>query len=81
MKPAAEIMTGASICSLIEESTEIAWNYLERTGQIEDRSVAYRQLSLIIAGLIKDGVTNRLRLSNYAIAAFERARKARCPVG
>jgi hypothetical protein len=61
---------------LIENSLQIAWDFLERSGEIADP----QQTAEILLGSIKTqilkGESRTLMLSNKAIAAFERHRKA-----
>jgi hypothetical protein len=57
---------------LLEESVQIAWEYLERTGAIDDPSDAIRFLSSTIEAMIRQGTSNRLLLSNRAISAYEK---------
>lgn len=60
-----------SLPQLLEESLQIAWDYLERTGQIADASLANRFLGHQIELLIRRGERRRLVLSNRAITAYE----------
>jgi hypothetical protein len=62
---------------LIENSIQIAWDYLERTGEIDDTAVASRFLSDYIEGLIRRGERRRLLLSNKAIIAYENFKQER----
>jgi hypothetical protein len=57
---------------LIEDSLQIAWNYLERTGELEDPEIASKFLIDAIELMIRQGVQNRLLRSNRAITAFQR---------
>jgi hypothetical protein len=59
-----------SLASLMEESLQIAWDYLERSGEIEDTWVASRFLGDAIASMIRQGQRSRLVLSNRAITAY-----------
>ena len=63
---------------LMEQSVEIAWNYLHLTGQVENPVDAYRELSATVAARMRQGVTSRLLLSNHAIGVYERAHAAGC---
>ncbi len=65
-----------SLASLMEESLQIAWDYLERTGEIEDNWVASRYLGDTIELMIRQGQRSRLVLSNRAITAYLRSRNA-----
>jgi hypothetical protein len=67
-----------SLPILMENSVQIAWDYLERTGEIEDAVAASRFLSDDIESMIRRGERRRLLLSNKAITAyrsFEQERK------
>jgi hypothetical protein len=50
----------------------IAWNYLDRTGQIYDSRAAVQRLSVIFARLSKDGIIHPLTLANRGISEYER---------
>jgi hypothetical protein len=63
-----------SLSQLLEESFQIAWEYLERTGELGDGATASRFLSDTIEALIRRGQRSRLALSNRAIAAYLRFR-------
>jgi hypothetical protein len=63
-----------SLSQLLEESFQIAWEYLERTGELGDGGVANRFLSDKIEAMIRRGERSRLALSNRAISAYQRLR-------
>jgi hypothetical protein len=65
-----------SLASLMEESLQIAWDYLERTGEIEDTWVASKYLGDAIELMIRQGQRSRLVISNRAITAYLRFRYA-----
>ena len=65
-----------SLASLMEESLQIAWDYLERTGEIEDNWLAGRYLGDAIELMIRQGQRSRLVLSNRAITAYLKFRNA-----
>ena len=65
-----------SLASLMEESLQIAWDYLERSGEIEDNWVASRYLGDAIELMIRQGQRSRLVLSNRAITAYLQFRDA-----
>ena len=65
-----------SLASLMEESLQIAWDYLERTGEIEDNWLASRYLGDAIELMIRQGQRSRLVLSNRAITAYLQFRDA-----
>lgn len=52
----------------------IAWDYLERTGELGDPDVASRVLMDSIEGLVRNGERRKLMLSNKAIDAYKRYR-------
>jgi len=60
-----------SLSQLLEDSFLIAWEYLERTGELGDRAIASRFLSDTIETMIRRGQQSRLILSNRAIAAYQ----------
>ncbi|MDB5603243.1 MAG: hypothetical protein JWP25_143 [Bradyrhizobium sp.] len=61
-----------SLGHVLEESFEIAWEYLDRTGEIDDPAVASRYLADTIELMIRRGQRSRLLLSNRAITAYQR---------
>lgn len=61
-----------SLSHLLEESFQIAWEYLERTGELGDGGTASRFLSDEIEVMIRRGERSRLALSNRAISAYQR---------
>jgi hypothetical protein len=63
-----------SLSQLLEDSFQIAWEYLERTGELNDDAAASRFLSDTIETMIRRGQRNRLALSNRAIGAYQRHR-------
>jgi hypothetical protein len=65
-----------SLSKLLEESFQIAWEYLERTGELGDGAVASRFLSDTIEAMIGRGQRSRLALSNRAISAYQRFRSS-----
>jgi hypothetical protein len=62
---------------LMENSLLIAWDYLERTGELGDPDVASRVLLDSIEGMIRNGELRKLMLSNKAIDAYRRYRADR----
>ena len=56
---------------LIDSSIEIAWDYLERTGELGDAMVAGRFLSDAIELMVRRGERRRLMLANRAITAYQ----------
>ena len=65
-----------SLSQLLEESFQIAWEYLERTGELGDGATASRFLSDVIETMIRRGQRSRLALSNRAISAYQRFRSS-----
>jgi hypothetical protein len=63
---------------LIESSIEIAWDYLERTGELGDAVVAARFLGDTIELMVRRGEHRRLMLANKAIAAYQQYRRQQC---
>jgi hypothetical protein len=63
-----------SLSQLLEDSFQIAWEYLERTGELGGDAAASRFLSDTIETMIRGGQRNRLALSNRAISAYQRSR-------
>jgi len=64
-----------SLAYLLEESFEIAWNYLAASGEIDDAVAANRFLGRTIELMIRAGQRNRLLLSNRAISAYQRVKR------
>jgi hypothetical protein len=62
---------------LMEFAVQIAWDYLEQTGQIDDGAFASRFLMNIVEDMIRKGERRRLLLSNRAIIAYERFKQER----
>jgi len=61
--------------TLVESSVEIAWDYLQRTGEI-DGGLSTRRF-LLRQKLFAEGVRSRLLLSNRAIMAYQSRRERR----
>jgi len=57
-----------SLSQLLEESVEIAWVYLQRTGELENDAARY--LSDVIEMMIRRGQRNRMFLANIAIIKY-----------
>jgi hypothetical protein len=62
---------GMSLSALLEQSFAIAWDYLEATGELENREVATRFLVDHIDTMIASGERRKLVLSNRAIDAYK----------
>jgi hypothetical protein len=56
---------------LMEKSIEIAWDFLERTGDLGDPQFAARFLADKVEAMIRQGERRRLILSNRAISAYQ----------
>jgi hypothetical protein len=63
-----------SLSQLLEESFQIAWEYLERTGELGDGAAASRFLSDTIEAMIRQGQRSRVALANRAISGCQRFR-------
>ena len=59
-----------SLSQLLEDSFQIAWEYLERSGELGDGASASRFLSDVIETMIRRGQRGRLALSNRAIGGL-----------
>lgn len=59
---------------LVENSIQIAWDYLERTGELGNPEVASQVLLDTIEMMIARGERRKLLLSNKAIDAYKRHR-------
>jgi hypothetical protein len=62
---------------LLEESVKIAFDFLERTGESDDVNDTCQFLVNKVGFMIAQGERNRLLLSNRAITAYQRYRRAR----
>lgn len=61
---------------LMENSIQIAWDYLEMTGEIDDAPMASQFLLDAIEHMVRKGERRRLILSNRAIMAYQRFKAA-----
>jgi hypothetical protein len=59
---------------LVENAIQIAWEYLEKTGQIDDPEITSWLLLDTIEHMVRCGERRGLVLSNGAITACERIR-------
>ena len=57
---------------IVENAAQIAWDFLERSGEITDAGEANHFLLLTIADLVRKGERRRLMLSKLAIGAYRR---------
>jgi hypothetical protein len=55
---------------LVENSIQIAWEYLAATGELGDAAYAGRFLSRVVEEMVRKGERRRLLLSNRAIDAY-----------
>ena len=62
---------------MLENSVQIALNYLERSGEIDDYEETCEFLVDNVAFMIRHGQHNKLLLANRAITAFQHYRTAR----
>ena len=60
---------------LMEYVVQIAWDYLERTGQIDDGAFTSRFLMTTVEDMMRQGERRRLLLSNRAITSYERLKR------
>jgi hypothetical protein len=61
---------------LMENSIQIAWDYLELTGDIDEPAATSRFLSDYLDGLIRRGERRLLILSNKAITAYRSLKRS-----
>jgi hypothetical protein len=61
---------------LIENSVQIAWDYLERAGEITEPGQTSNFLLGTITGLVRQGERRKLMLSNKAISAFQQFKES-----
>jgi hypothetical protein len=66
-----------SLPTLIEHSVQIAWDFLARTGELDDAAVASRFLVDDIELMVQRGERRRLLLSNKAIDDYRRFKRKR----
>jgi hypothetical protein len=62
---------------LLEEAKSIAWDFLDRSNEIDEPAETQQFLLDKIEFMISQGQRNKLLLSNRAIAAFREYKKAR----
>ena len=65
-----------SLSQLLEDSFQIAWEYLGRSGELGDGASASRFLSDVIETMIGRGQRNLLALANEAINVYQRSRSS-----
>ena len=62
---------------LLENAVQIALDYLDRAGEIDDYAETCQFLVSKVEFMMKQGQRNKLVLANRAISAFERDRSSR----
>ena len=62
---------------LMEEAIQIAWDYLERAGKIENAEFCSHVLLHSVETMMRQGIRSRLLLSNGAITQYMEALEAR----
>ena len=62
---------------LMEKSLQIAWDYLERSGELGEPETASRFLLDSVESMVRHGERRQLILSNRAIDAYRRFRMER----
>ena len=60
---------------IMENSIQIAWDYLERTGQIDDPEFTSKFLLDNVEHAVRMGERRQLILTNRAISAYERLKE------
>lgn len=68
-----------SLSRLLEDSVNIAWVYLERSGELGNGDAA-RFLTDSIERMIRHGHRNRMFLANKAIAKYRDSRSTVVPI-
>ena len=63
-----------TLSRLVENSFQIAWDYLEATGELGNPDTAARHLLDTIEAMVRQGERRRLLLSNKAIGSYQRFR-------
>ena len=63
--------------NLMESAIHIAWDYLDRTGELGDPEIAARVLLDAVEGMVREGEKRPLMLSNKAIDAYKRFKTER----
>jgi len=62
---------------LMESALQIAWDYLERSGELGDPHVAGEVLLHSVEVMVRNGERRRLMLSNKAIVEYRKFRAGR----
>lgn len=63
---------GEPLPILVENAIQIAWDYLERSGELGDPREASQFLLKSIGAMVRQGERRRLRLSNKAIDDYKK---------
>ena len=64
------------ISQLVENAFQIAWDYLEATGELGRADASAAELLDTIEAMIKNGERRRILIANTAIDAYRRRRSA-----
>ena len=59
---------------LMEDSIQIAWDYLERTGELGEPEIASKFLLNTVELMVRRGERRRMMLPNKAIDAYKRVK-------
>jgi hypothetical protein len=65
------------IPNVMETSIQMAWDFLDRTGELAEPEIAARVLLDAVEGMIRQGERRPLMLSNKAIDAYRRFKSER----
>ena len=65
------------IPNVMETSIQMAWDFLDRTGELGEPEIAARVLLDAVEGMIRQGERRPLMLSNKAIDAYRRFKSER----
>ncbi len=63
--------------NVMENAIQMAWDYLDRTGELGDPELAARVLLDAVERMIREGERRPLMLSNKAIDAYKRFKTER----
>ena len=63
--------------NVMENAILMAWDYLDRSGELGEPAIAARVLLDVVQGMIRKGEQRPLMLSNRAIDAYKRFRSER----
>jgi hypothetical protein len=63
--------------NIMESAIQMAWDYLDRTGELGDPELAARVLLDAVERMIREGERRPLMLSNKAIDAYKRFKTER----